>query len=36
MTINEKANIYNDKVKQNQAYYDLDKQAAKISALRQT
>ena len=35
MTINEKAKILNDKVEQNQADYDLDRQAAKISALKQ-
>ena len=33
MTINEQVKILNDKIKQNQADYDLDRQTAKISAL---
>ena len=33
MTINEQIKILNDKIRSNQAQYDLDKQNAKISAL---
>ena len=33
MTITEQVKIHNDKIKANKAQYDLDKQAAKISAL---
>ena len=33
MTINEEGKILNDKIKQNQADYDLYRQTAKISAL---
>ena len=33
MTINEQITILDDKIKSNQAQYDLDRQNAKISAL---
>ena len=33
MTINEQVKILYDKIKANKAQYDLDRQAAKISAL---
>ena len=33
MTINEQLNILDDKIKSNKAQYDLDREAAKISAL---
>ena len=33
MTFNEQLNILDDKIKSNKAQYDLDREAAKISAL---
>ena len=33
MTLTEQVKIFNDKIKANKAQYDLDRQAAKISAL---
>ena len=33
MTLTEQAKIFDDKIKANKAQYDLDRQAAKISAL---
>ena len=33
MTLTEQVEILNDKIKENQAQYDLDREAAKISAL---
>ena len=33
MTLPEELKIFDDKIKENQAQYDLDREAAKISAL---
>ena len=33
MTLTEQVKIFNDKIKANQAQYDLDREAAEISAL---